>query len=114
MMRLRNHIYGIALVVLGGCVSLSAQTFQNLSGVSGTLNGGLFSTNLAWGDYDGDGLLDLYSTNWGTAVSNPINALFQNQGDGTFVNTATSAGVDNNGNSVAAAFAELALACRED
>ncbi|MGB1891596.1 MAG: FG-GAP repeat domain-containing protein [Candidatus Latescibacterota bacterium] len=106
MMRLRNHIYGIALVVLGGCVSLSAQTFQNLSGVSGTLNGGLFSTNLAWGDYDGDGLLDLYSTNWGTAVSNPINALFQNQGDGTFVNTATNAGVDNNGNSVAAAFAD--------
>ena len=76
MMRLRNHIYGIALAVLGCCVSLSAQTFQNLSGVSGTLNGGLFSTNLAWGDYDGDGLLDLYSTNWGTAVSNPINALF--------------------------------------
>ena len=106
MMRLRNHIYGIALAVLGCCVSLSAQTFQNLSGVSGTLNGGLFSTNLAWGDYDGDGLLDLYSTNWGTAVSNPNNALFQNQGDGTFVNTAASAGVDNNGNSVAAAFAD--------
>ena len=105
-MRLQNYIYVTALVLVTCCVSLSAQTFQNLSSVSGTLNQGLFSTNLAWGDYDGDGLLDLYCTNWGTAVTNPINALYQNQGDETFINTAAIAGVDNNGNSMSAAFAD--------
>lgn len=105
-MRLRTYILSVALtsILLSG--SVAAQTFQNLSGVSGTLNAGLFSTNLAWGDYDGDGDLDLYTTNWGTAVTNPINALFQNQGDGSFVDAAAAAGVANNGNSVAAAFAD--------
>ena len=105
-MRLQNYICVTALVLVTYCVSLSAQTFQNLSSVSGTLNQGLFSTNLAWGDYDGDGFLDLYCTNWGTAVTNPINALYQNQGDETFINTAAIAGVDNNGNSMSAAFAD--------
>ena len=105
-MRLQNYIYVTTLVLVTCCVSLSAQTFQNLSSVSGTLNQGLFSTNLAWGDYDGDGFLDLYCTNWGTAVTNPINALYQNQGDETFINTAAIAGVDNNGNSMSAAFAD--------
>ena len=71
-MRLQNYICVTALFLITCCISLSAQTFQNLSSVSGTLNQGLFSTNLAWGDYDGDGFLDLYCTNWGTAVTNPI------------------------------------------
>ena len=105
-MRLRNYILSAALTSTFLSSSVAAQTFQNLSGASGTLNAGLFSTNLAWGDYDGDGDLDLYTTNWGTAVTNPINALFENQGDGSFVDAAAVAGVDNNGNSVAAAFAD--------
>ena len=46
----------------------SAQSFQNLSDASGTANRGLYCTNLAWGDYDGDGTLDLYAPNWGTAT----------------------------------------------
>ncbi len=103
---MRNYILGVAFFSVALCGPVPAQTFQNLSGASGTLNGGLFSTNLAWGDYDGDGDLDLYTTNWGTAVTNPINALYENQGDGSFINTATVAGVDNNGNSVSASFAD--------
>ncbi len=105
-MRLRHYLLA-ALLAVPALPQLSAgQTFQNVSGASGTLNQGLFSTNLAWGDYDGDGDLDLYVTNWGTSVSNPVNALFQNQGDGSFVNQAASAGVADNRNSTSAAWAD--------
>ena len=46
-------------------------------------------------DWDRDGDLDIYFTNAGKMV------LLQNQGDGTFVNTAAEAGVELNQNSVA-------------
>ncbi|MFT5090423.1 MAG: hypothetical protein ACI8PG_004803 [Planctomycetota bacterium] len=105
-MRLRHYLLAASMAISALPQTSAGQTFQNLSGASGTLNQGLFSTNLAWGDYDNDGDLDLYVTNWGTSVSNPVNALFQNQGDGSFIDQAASAGVDNNKNSFAAAFAD--------
>lgn len=43
---------------------------------------------VAWGDSDNDGWLDLYVTNQGGA-----NALYRNQGDGTFLDRAADAGV---------------------
>ena len=89
----------LLFIVLSAGVS-SAQNFQNVTNVSGTANPGLYGTNLAWGDYDADGALDLYVTNWGTAAANPpINALYHNEGDGTFTDRAADAGVDNNKNS---------------
>ena len=98
--------YVILLVALSAGMA-SAQTFQNVTNASSTANSGLFGTNLAWGDYDGDGNLDLYATNWGSAVSSSFNALYHNGGDGTFTDVATSAGVDNGkNNSTAAAFAD--------
>jgi hypothetical protein len=84
----------------------AAQTFEDQSQASGTQNPGLYSTGAAWGDYDGDGDLDLYVTNWGTAVSVPANALYENQGDGTFADVAAVRGVDNKGNSSAAAWGD--------
>ena len=45
---------------------------------------------VAAGDYNGDGYLDLYVTN-----SIGPNALFHNEGDGTFTDVATTAGVDD-------------------
>jgi len=50
-------------------------------------------TNLAWGDFDGDGDLDLYVTNWGSSVSQAINRLYSNNGNGTFTDRASSSGV---------------------
>jgi hypothetical protein len=41
----------------------------------------------AWGDYDGDGKLDLFVTRYGT------NLLFHNNGDGTFTDVSEAAGV---------------------
>ena len=45
---------------------------------------------VAAGDYNGDGNLDLYATN-----SAGPNALFRNNGDGTFTDVAAAAGVDD-------------------
>ena len=45
---------------------------------------------VAAGDYNGDGYLDLYVTN-----SVGPNALFRNEGDGTFTDVAAAAGVDD-------------------
>jgi len=67
----------------------------------------LYSTNQAWGDYDGDGFIDVYVTSWGSAVSDARNALYRNNGDGTFTNTAASAGVDLNQNSVCGAWGDF-------
>ena len=50
------------------------------------------------GDFDGDGRLDLYVTNWGT------NALFRNRGDGTFEDVAVKAGVAAGGWSTGCTF----------
>ena len=79
-----------------------AQTFQNVTDVSGTGNVDRYGTNLTWGDYDSDGHLDLYVTNWGDHV----NALYQNEGDGTFTDRASAAGVARANDGTDAAFAD--------
>jgi hypothetical protein len=50
------------------------------------------------GDFDGDGRLDLYVTNWGQ------NALFRNRGDGAFEEVAARAGVAAGGWSTGCSF----------
>jgi hypothetical protein len=104
-MRVKSLLTIFALLGLYPIVGYG-QSFDNVSGSSGTLNAGKFSTNSAWGDYDGDGDLDLYAANWGAALAPPGDALFNNNGDGTFTDRASEAGVDNLGNSPAAAFAD--------
>ena len=102
-MKLRRLVWWILFVWPG---LSAAQTFQNLTAVSGTQNPGLYSTGAAWGDYDNDGDLDLYVTNWGTAVTVPANALYENGGDGSFADIAADRGVDNKGNSLAPAWGD--------
>jgi len=64
------------------------------------------STNATWADFDTDGDLDLYVTNWASSVSNSINRLYRNNGNGSFSDIAYSAGVGDARNSVAAAWAD--------
>ena len=94
--------------------------FTNVSTQAG-VNDNRFSAGASWADYDGDGDLDLYVTNYvdfiydvsderaaqrqyGAEVPftlNPSsyaaqpNSLYQNNGDGTFTDVATEAGVDD-------------------
>lgn len=64
-------------------------------------------TGATWGDYDGDGDLDLYVTNWASSVSNSLNRLYRNNGNGTFTDVASSSGMGSVArNSVAAAWAD--------
>ena len=52
------------------------------------------STGVAWGDYDNDGLLDLYIARGTTGSGLLGNTLCRNNGDGTFTDVTTAAGLD--------------------
>ncbi len=70
-------------------------TFTNvtaMAGVAGRSNGR--SRDAAWADFDNDGWLDLFVAH--DDLFGP-NLLFRNQRDGTFVEVASSAGLDNVG-----------------
>ena len=53
---------------------------------------------IAWGDYEGDGYLDMYIANDGP------NVLYHNNGDGTFTEFASPAGVDHSAEGTGPAF----------
>ena len=59
------------------------------------VNDGSFSRSASWGDYDGDGDLDLFVAN----ITGENNFLYQNNGDGTFIQITTGAIVNDGGNS---------------
>jgi len=82
---------GLCLLWSGG-VSAQAPVFTDVTGtaqISNTLRG----PGLAWGDYDGDSDLDIFITAWTLVGGSPINKLWQNNGNGTFTNAATTANV---------------------
>jgi hypothetical protein len=60
----------------------------------------LWGNGVCAGDFDGDGLIDLYVTNWGK------NLLYRNNGDGTFTDVASAAGVEAGGWSTGCAFVD--------
>ena len=77
------------------------------AGVANSLsNAPRVATSAAWGDYDGDGDLDLYVTNWASsaAVNASVNRLYRNNGNGTFSDVAGQAGVADFRNSIDAAW----------
>lgn len=71
-----------------------------------TLKAGVGNTHSSYravfGDYDNDGDLDLYVTN-----GNAPNTLYENQGDGTFVDVTARAGVGNLAASMSASWADF-------
>ncbi len=60
-----------------------------------------YGTGATVGDYDNDGDLDLYVTNFGE------DQLYRNDGDGTFTNVTTFAGVGNSNWGTSCAFADV-------
>ncbi len=71
--------------------------FEDVSARAG-VDGAAWGNGVCAGDYDDDGRLDLYVTNWGP------NFLFRNRGDGRFENTAVAAGVAAGGWSTGCSF----------
>ena len=81
--------------------------FVDVTETAGVAISQQLGTGAAWGDYDGDGDPDLYVTNWGSAVTITRNALFRNNGDGTFTDVAGQAGVAREGfNSITATWSD--------
>ncbi|PYI86853.1 MAG: hypothetical protein DME26_08115 [Verrucomicrobia bacterium] len=60
------------------------------------------STGVAWGDYDADGFLDLFVSNFGT----PFNFLYRNNGDETFTRIASGVVATEDMNAEGAAWAD--------
>ena len=64
----------------------------------GVMSDGGYSQGVAWGDFDGDGDLDLYQSNMQVSPSYPApNRLYRNDGGGVFTDIAPAAGVDDGG-----------------
>ena len=74
--------------------------FVDVTEASGVGHQG-YGVGVCVGDYDNDGWLDMYVTNFGA------NVLYRNNGDGTFVDRTASAGVEVNAWSAGCAFADV-------
>ena len=77
--------------------NLGGMRFENVAARAG-VDAAAWGYGVCAGDYDGDGRLDLYVTNYGP------NLLFRNRGDGTFEETAGKAGASAGGWSTGCAF----------
>jgi hypothetical protein len=75
--------------------------FHDVTAQAGVREGGL-TLGVAWGDYDGDGYQDLF-------VANDFgrNALFHNNGDGTFTDVSQQTGALDFGYSMSACFGDI-------
>jgi len=81
--------------------NLEGKGFEEVAEKSG-VRGSSWSYASAAADWDGDGDVDLYVANdYGT------NRLYQNQGDGTFVDVAGDVGVRDQGNGMGVSFGDL-------
>jgi tetratricopeptide (TPR) repeat protein len=80
-------------------------TFRDVAetaGVAGQADG--FTATL--GDVDNDGRTDIYVANGVSQAQGAPNALYHNNGDGTFTDIAPQAGVANHGRSIGSAFGD--------
>jgi len=74
-------------------------TFTDVTGAAGVGDTG-YGMGCTAADYDGDGDIDLYVTNYGP------NVLYRNEGDGRFVDVSAAAGVDDPSFSASCAFVD--------
>jgi uncharacterized repeat protein (TIGR01451 family) len=77
-------------------------SFERETGIG--LDGALDAWSLSWVDYNNDGHQDIFV---GTASGNDANALFKNNGNGTFTKQTTGAIVTENSKSYASSWADI-------
>jgi hypothetical protein len=70
-------------------------TFTNVTVAAGNVYDNDPTSAAGWGDYDGDGFLDLYVANGEAASTYFPDILYHNNGDGTFTDVTVSAGIDD-------------------
>ena len=81
-------------------------TFTDVTDVAG-LAVGVNTQGLAWGDYNNDGLLDLYISRGTTSGNGALgNTLYRNNGDGTFTDVTNQARVNDGTNTWAAVWGD--------
>src|SRR3972149_6306139 len=82
-------------------------TFSNVASSAG-VNDDSTGIDIAWGDYNNDGFLDIYVTNNAHSIfcNGQSNKLYKNKGDGTFDDVTETAGVGETGNSMGAAWSD--------
>jgi len=83
-------------------------TFEDITAKAGVANPNGYGSGCTAADYDQDGDVDLYVTNFGPSV------LYRNNGDGTFTDVTAAAGVRNGLYAASAAFADYDLDGRPD
>lgn len=102
---------GTALVVFTLAPAFAQQVqFEEVTSKAGMIMSfaSRWSTGLTWGDYNNDGLIDVYVTSWGQASTGQgRNALYRNLGFGFFANVAGAEGVDLGDNSTAAVWGDM-------
>ena len=98
---------GVLAAPAGGAVARNALyrndgngAFTDVTARSGVGDAG-YGMGVAAADYDNDGAVDLYVTNYGS------NTLYRNNGDGTFDDVTQAAGVGGHSWSVSSAFADI-------
>jgi hypothetical protein len=77
-------------------------TFTEVGTAAGVADPG-GTSGVCAGDYDADGFMDLYSVN----INSPNNVLYHNEGDGTFTDVTTAAGVGDVGDGRTATFLDI-------
>ncbi|HAV42581.1 TPA: hypothetical protein DCX15_00990 [bacterium] len=77
-------------------------TFTNVTSSAGIIDPKMCGRNVIWGDYDNDGDQDIFVSNYRLQP----NFLWRNNGDGTFTDIASSAGVAGNHHVLGAAWGD--------
>ncbi|WP_417291435.1 FG-GAP-like repeat-containing protein [Corallibacter sp.] len=73
-----------------------ALNFTDVTAAAGLPVGNIYNWGVSWGDINNDGLLDVFISNRDDNLQQP-NLLYQNNGDGTFTDISTQAGIHNTG-----------------
>ncbi|MGS2725905.1 FG-GAP-like repeat-containing protein [Psychroserpens sp. BH13MA-6] len=73
--------------------NLGNMIFEDITLSTGMVTTNMFTFGASWGDYDNDGLLDLFLSNRTDTVTNK---LYKNNGDDTFNDVTDQSGIDSN------------------